>query len=327
MILLLADIHIGLHKSNEYFYNTVISLSKEIADVCIRKNIKRIAHLGDLFENKRIVSQKSMKVAQNIIENCSDIELIFVRGNHDTYYADKDRAFPNWLTCLREYSNIITVENEPLFLEDYCFVPYGFDINKLDWDKYLFGHFAINSFLMNDNFECKDGIKSESLRKFKHVFSGHFHLPSSKDNITYLGSPFQHNFGDCDSSRGYYILNNDKLAFFEFTSAPKYIKIYTNNFDRDKNKIKGNFIKIIFDEDYGTTKNTQIVEEAERLNPLSIDVDTTKLSQYDIIENKDLVHFDDTKTMFIDFLDKQETPEHINKQLMIKIVDQLWKEE
>jgi|WetSurMetagenome_2_1015567.scaffolds.fasta_scaffold05946_10 DNA repair exonuclease SbcCD nuclease subunit len=323
MILLCADIHTGIHKSNEYFYKTTINLFEEIADVCSKRNIKRIAHLGDLFENRRIISQKTLDVVRKCIEICKDAEIILIRGNHDTYY--NDHPHPNWITSLKEYSNVITVEDKPLFLDDYCFVPYGYDISNLDWNKYLLGHFSINSFPMNDGYVCNDGFEPSSYSKFKHVFSGHFHFPSSKNNITYLGSPFHHNFGDVDSIRGYYILD-DKLEFIEFTSAPKFYKIHTDTFTKDKHKITGNFIKLIFDADYGSAKNTEYVEETERLNPLSIVVDTTKLGQYSVVKNEDLVHFDDAETLFFNYLESQDIPEHLNKKLLFRLVNSLWKE-
>lgn len=325
MLLFLADPHIGIHKSNENFYNTMISLFEEIVDVCSLRGIDKIAVLGDFFENRRVISQKSMATAQKVIKICRDIRLILIRGNHDTYYQDS--ADPNWLTSLGNHDNVTTVEHEPLFLGDYCFVPWGYDVTKIQWDKYLFGHFAISTFLMNDGFACPNGSKPSDYSKFKHVFSGHFHWPSSRNNITYVGSPFQHNFGDCGSPRGYYILDGENVTFTEFTSAPKFYKINTDAFDSEKQQIPGNFIKLIFDKDYGTAKNTKFVEEAERLSPLSIVVDTSKLSKYSEIQTDELVHFDDAEEMFIDFLNRQDIPEHLNKELLVKITHKLWQEE
>jgi len=94
---------------------------------------------------------------------------------------------------------------------------------------------------MNDYAECSNAmLNAEDFKKFKHVYSGHFHLPSTKGNITYLGSPFQHTFNDVGSIRGYYIFDDGKLEFIEFTNAPKFYIITTNNLKENLDKIEGN---------------------------------------------------------------------------------------
>jgi DNA repair exonuclease SbcCD nuclease subunit len=320
-----TDIHIGLNKNNPNFYKAVENLFIELADVCVREGIGRIAVLGDIFENRRIISQKSLRLAQKVIELCKGIELILVRGNHDTYYEAE--VYPNWLTSLRKYDNVTTVEEDPYVSGDFCFVPWAYPIDQLDWRGYLVGHFEISSFQMNDGFECNHGTHPDKFKQFKHVYSGHFHVPSSKGNITYLGTPFQHDFGDVGSTRGYYIFDDGNLEFREFTSAPKFIKIFTDDFERDKHLIKDNYIKLIFNSDYGLNKNTRIVEDAEALSPISIGVDTSRLGQFGTVENEELVQYSDTQEMFKDFLSKGEIPGHLNEKLLYKIVDKLWLEE
>lgn len=326
-MIFIADIHIGLNKSNPNFYRATEDLFIELADVCVRRSIDTIAVLGDIFENRRIISQKSLKTAQKVIEICKDIQLILVRGNHDTYY--EANVYPNWLTALRKYPNVITVEDGPTFFKknDMCFVPWGYDISTLDWTGYLLGHFEISSFQMNDGFECNTGRRPEDFKRFRHVYSGHFHHPSSRGNITYLGTPFQHDFGDVGSARGYYIFKDGELEFIEFTNAPKFIKIFTDDFDEQKHLVHNNYVKLIFSSDYGVNKNTRIVEEAEALRPISIGVDTTRLGQFGNVENEELIQYTDTQEMFKDFLSKGEVPTHLNERILYKIVDKLWKEE
>ncbi len=85
----------------------------------------------------------------------------------------------------------------------------------------MFGHFEIQSFKMNQYKVCTEGIKSRDLLKHSPlVITGHFHLRDERKyrdgTILYLGNPFQMDFGDVDSSKGYYILDikNSDYKFY-----------------------------------------------------------------------------------------------------------------
>jgi hypothetical protein len=76
----------------------------------------------------------------------------------------------------------------------------------------MFGHFELPHFKMNAMVEMPDhgDIKSEHFTQYGEVFSGHFHLRQTKNNINYIGNAFPHNFSDAgDDQRGIMILDWD----------------------------------------------------------------------------------------------------------------------
>jgi hypothetical protein len=58
-------------------------------------------------------------------------------------------------------------------------------------------------------------LRREHLGGFEHVFTGHFHKRQTKNNITYIGNAFPHNYADAgDDERG--------LTVLEWGSAPEF---------------------------------------------------------------------------------------------------------
>jgi DNA repair exonuclease SbcCD nuclease subunit len=323
--ILLADLHLGLNKDNPIFHDVALNLFNEIGDVCTRENITQIIHFGDLFHNRKYITQKTLDVAREIFEKNSHLDFYLIRGNHDSFF--KDLPFPNWLTNFKKYYNVIVIEDNYKILNNICMVPWAYSLDNLPKNRdklYLFGHFEINGFCMNDGVECRKGHYSSSdFKDFKHVFSGHFHFPSSKENITYLGSPYQQNFGDCGNARGYYIFNDGYLNFIEFESAPKFYKIHTEDLKDQKSLIKGNFIKLIFSKNYGAEKNISIVEEVESLDPLKLITDASNIEELN--ENVELDEDDikDTDNLLMDYLNRQELPEHIKRETLYQFINKL----
>jgi len=328
-MILLADLHLGLSDDNELWHNASLNLAKEIADVCIKQDIENISILGDIFDKRQTMNQKTHDLAWEIVSVIwKDFRKVFVRGNHDTYY--KNQPKPNWLKIFNKCDDVTIVDAEPYISGDCCYVPWKYDISTLDWNGYLFGHFEINNFKMNNAYECRSSdISANDFRRFKQVYAGHFHFPQTYGNITYLGSPFHNDFGDVGSKRGYYIWNNGKLKFIEFTNAPKFVKIRTDG-PILPGDIKGNVVKLVFDRDYGTNKNNELVEQAELYDPASLVIDTSNFnitSEEEKPQSDDIIIKNNIELMTEYMEKKMETLPHMNPKVMHKILDLLLKED
>jgi DNA repair exonuclease SbcCD nuclease subunit len=304
---IVADTHLGVFKSADIWHDVVLELSKEIADTCVRRDIKRIIHLGDFYDNRRALNVKTLNYAHQIGQILNNFETWMVVGNHDQYF--KNQTHPHSLVTLREFQNIHIID-EPTCIDDTIgLVPWMQEFIHLEC-PILMGHFEINGFKMNDGYIMRRAhLNASDFKKFELVVSGHFHTPTSGvDGIRYLGSPYQQDFGDAGSSRGYYIYDGD-FEFIEFTKAPKFIIINTDCFG-DLTNIEGNIIKIIYDRDYGTVKNTEILDEIQLRNPLQVYTDfgnaAVDLTE-DIIDEE--VEMKSEKEVVRRYLEKSEIPE------------------
>ena len=131
------------------------------------------------------------------------------------------------------------------------------------------------------------------LDKGKKIITGHFHLREHRkfDNgeILYLGNPFQMDFGDAGSTKGWYELdlNTCETTFYENKISPVHIKLplselikYDGITSELKKLMKGNIIKLVVDKNVEPDDLDIIVTVLNGLKPFMFNLD------YDINFNK-----------------------------------------
>jgi DNA repair exonuclease SbcCD nuclease subunit len=279
-IVIVTDTHLGVSKDSPIWHKVTIDLFKDILDTCLKKNIKRIIHLGDWFDNRKALGVRtlstSLSIAQMIRE--SNVELEVVLGNHDMFY--KNQVRPNSLEIFSLYDNVTIHEEVNQFMDGIFIVPWLSSIDDIGRSATLFGHFEINGFDFGNGRICNSKKLSKSrFKEFKQVISGHFHKPQVEDNITYVGAPFQTTFNDIEQIRGYNIYNGE-LKFIEFTNSPKfkYLKssdVLDENFD--KRDITGNIVKIIYTKDHGNVDNDKVMNNVQIHKPLQLHTNLSKI--------------------------------------------------
>jgi len=215
-----TDLHLGL-KSNsllhnqdcEKFIDWFIGLAKqENCDICL--------FLGDWSHHRASINMQTLQYSLRSLEKLSRAfdQVYFIPGNHDLYYRDRrDIYSTEWAKHIPN----IHIVNDWFQEGNVVIAPWlvGDDhkrIQKLS-ARYMFGHFELPHFKMNAMVEMPDHgeLSSDHFQQFDRVFSGHFHLRQEKNNITYIGNAFPHNFADAgDDRRGCMIL--------EWGQAPEY---------------------------------------------------------------------------------------------------------
>ena len=126
------------------------------------------------------------------------------------------------------------------------------------------------------------------------IITGHFHLKDERKfkngKILYLGNPFQMDFGDAESEKGFYVLDFDKIqepVFYKNTVSPKHKKLLLSeliSFDgvtpELRKLIKSNIIKLVIDKNIQADDLDIIMICLNNLRPFTITVD------YEINYNK-----------------------------------------
>jgi DNA repair exonuclease SbcCD nuclease subunit len=324
-ILLVTDTHLGINKSSELYHNVVYTLFEEIYKTCLEKNIRHIVHLGDFFHNRKELNTKTQAVAHKIAKLFTDDLVWLILGNHDCYY--KDRLHPTPAELFEQYSNWRVLDEPTAILDDIVLCPYN-TIPVGFRGGYCMGHFEFVGFKMNSSYVCEKGQSPEDIapNDFKHIYSGHFHTPSTKNNITYLGSPYQQTFHDIDNKLGYHIFEDGELEFIEFTSAPKFKIVKTDSFD--EKEIKGNIVKLVYTEDYGTMKNQEIIDIVLGCGPVRLQTDfsNVKIEGTDEkLEESDASLLDHDE-IITDYINKTEVPERIKKKTLLGMIEKLRRE-
>jgi len=329
----ISDIHIGVHQNNIFWHTTTLEWSCWLRDRLREQGIKDIIICGDLFHYRDEISVNTLHVANNVLKNLKEFNIIMLVGNHDAYY--KDRSDVNSLSILDGWSNI-TVISQPsrinIFNKELGIVPWGVELKHIPECDILFGHFEIETFKMNAHKICDHGIKtSELLKKATLIISGHFHLREERkyDNktILYLGNPFQMDFGDVDSTKGFYILDipNTRYTFFENNFSPTHKKVYlsqvtdSNNklFENVENDVKNNLTRLVVDKNISNDEIDIILSKLNMYKPLNLTVDyTANFNKYNVNDTGecDFTGIDIPKAIeeFVNLLDIK------NKQEVIK---------
>lgn len=325
--IVVTDTHLGIYNASDLWHKIAIDLFSDMKVMGEKREINSIVHLGDFFHNRKETNTKTLDTAQFIVEKIlPNFKINIVIGNHDTYY--KNKIFPNSLQIFKEAENVNIIYTHDYLNEDKNIIlcPWN-EIPNIQADPsniFLFGHFEINGFLMNSSYRCKSGIDKRTLREFKHVYSGHFHTPSAKGNITYLGSPYGLTWHDVNSKRGYYIFdsNNGEMEFIEYKDSPKFIVVGTENINREE--IKGNFVKLLFQKDYGHIKNQKIVDDISNMMPLSLQTDYSQISFMGTKDKKtEDIKIIDQVNIIKEYVEKTDFPEHIKKSTLLNFMDKL----
>ncbi|MFW6173704.1 MAG: hypothetical protein ACOC5T_08165, partial [Elusimicrobiota bacterium] len=166
-------------------------------------------------------------------------------------------------------------------------------------------------------------INISDLSHFEQVYSGHFHTPSQKSNIKFIGSPFQQTFNDTGDSKGYYIFDNGKLEFIEFTNSPKFVKLTTED-ELKEEEIKNNIVKFVFLEDYGNVKNDKLIEKVQSLQPHKLHIDyNINVDDSDLTQDGEDFQVDDNSKIIREYIDKKDLPKNIKKDVLKKFVEKL----
>jgi DNA repair exonuclease SbcCD nuclease subunit len=289
-VAIFSDLHLGVHQDSIVWHETALQWCDWFIEDIKSKNITDILFLGDFFHYRSDISVSTLHIASQILKKLEPFNKVFVVGNHDSYY--KDRSDVNSLSILNGRKNLTVIDATTvttLFGKSVAFLPWHADITDLKKVDIMFGHLEIESFKMNSYKTCDHGTKSaDLLSKAKLVMTGHFHLRDEREykngKIVYVGNPFEMDFGDTGSTKGYYILDFSTLEyeFYENKISPKHKKISLTELTKQKNLsgadvnkiINNNIIKLVIDSNTAKSDNIDaLIKKMNTFNPFSFSVD------------------------------------------------------
>lgn len=326
---ILTDTHFGARNDSQQFDSYFERFYTDVFFPYIDKhNIKTVFHLGDVFDRRKYINFQILRSCKNyffqpLLER--EIDMYVIPGNHDTYYKNTNEI--NSLDLLlREYNNIHIIQNlsEMQFgKHKFIFVPWLCAENFDESMKYIkrhndicVGHFEISGFDMFKGAKNDTGIKDSVFAQYETVLTGHFHHRSAKNNIYYLGSPYEFTWSDYDDPRGFHIFDCNTTEI-EFIQNPYKIfhKIYYDDkkeMNLDASQYKKSCVKVIvtnktdyhkFDKFIEALYNNEVIE-------LTIHED---FSEFETEAMDDSVNIEDTMTLLSEFIDSRETSDDKEK--------------
>lgn len=331
-----SDLHLGVHQNSSNWHNIALDWVDWFVKDLKEREIKDIIFTGDFFHSRSEISVNTIHVASLLLDKLNEFNVHMIPGNHDCYYKDKSEVHS--LSILRGYKNIkIYDQLELVKLYDNrtaTFCPWGIEAEDIQSCDIIFGHFEIESFKMNTYKLCETGHKaSQLLQKASLVFTGHFHYREEREykegNIVYVGCPFELDFGDRDTTKGYYILdtNNLSFTFIENKISPKHKKytitelMHLHKIENDiKNAFENKFVKVVLDKHINQDDLNTLTSKLTLFNPHSLIIDpAVNFSYFSNIDEKDhdLSGIDVTKAIieFVNMMDINNKQDVINYTL------------
>jgi DNA repair exonuclease SbcCD nuclease subunit len=325
--LLTGDIHIGARKESQLFYDIILKFFQEIKNICISENIDVLWILGDLFDDRQHLHIYGKQKAYNILDillSVPNLQIKIIAGNHDIFYKNSLQISSlNMFIDYNERIEIIKTVSEYKIgnksviafpwlcpesdeLKRFNEIAEGIKIYDL-----CLGHFEVNTFDVIEGVTCDFGLKIDSFKNYKKVFSGHFHNGQRKENVQYCGSPYELTWGECGDKKGVYIFDSsdDSVKFIENTWSPKHIKLKLSELTKDKELIKNihnNWIKLFIDTPIDDNKRLDLLTLIESQKPLEYStIDEVEGVELDN-ENIELSEFEGNElSIMCEYVDQQ----------------------
>jgi len=306
------------------FYRTVFF------PYCKEHGITEILHLGDMFDNRRQLSIKTLhfvreQFLEKLVEN--NMHMNIIPGNHDTFFRNTNDLC-SLVEVLRHYSDCVTLHMEPAIV-NYDGVGVGLVpwINDANYDEamrfitdatcpILAGHFEVAGFkyIANSNIKS-EGEDIRILSKYDVVVSGHYHTRSKKQNVNYLGSQYEFNWSDVDDKKFFHVLNtttreltpvhnNNRMFqryYYDDTDKSNITEVLTS--EHTPSNVTAKFVRVIVQKKNDFHLFDQYIQHINNLNPF----DLTIIENYDVSDSSkdsgDISAIEDTSTLIDDYVD------------------------
>lgn len=247
-ILLTTDWHVNYRGTNAIFVKIALDYIDYIEEFCLKNEIIYIFFLGDVFEkSSRIRHDAFVPLFMKLFDMTKKgLKLFFILGNHDIYSIDNDSIVKTFSPIVEKVITDCEVIN--IGGREFTFLSYTKDPNKIPKSgDILMTHLAIADFEFDNAYHANEvmALKRDYFKNYNMVFSGHFHKPQHKDNITFVGSPYQLNIGERNQKKGFMILDtNGTYEFIHYPHAPEFIIIKVEDFDKVNVKNKFVYVEI-----------------------------------------------------------------------------------
>lgn len=292
-----------------------------------RRGIRHVFMLGDTFDRRKYINFQTLASCKRYYFDelaKRDIETHIIVGNHDAHYKNTIEVNSVDLV-LGEYSNIIPYSEprtvtlggtEILVLPWICADNEQASIDLINSTKaqVLFGHLEIKGFEMYRGAVMDHGADAKLFSKFELVASGHFHHPSKRGNIQYLGAPYEMTWSDYDDPRGFHIFDTETREM-EFIRNPIRM-FYRLSYDdsaadsvedaitHHPGSITGKTIKVVVKQKTNPALFDQAMNRLEAEKPASIQVVDDHLNKH-LVEDVEITsEVSDTLTILKEYVNK-----------------------
>lgn len=222
-IAVIADSHFGARNDSPIFMEHFMRFFDRVFFPRIQaEGITTIIHLGDFLDRRKFVNFLTLNaVRRGFVNRLEELGLTMhcLLGNHDIFFKNKSDV--NSLNEL--FSKNFIVHDKPTTLEfdglSVAMLPWINKDNEEECLKFirevdvpvLFGHLELSGFQVLRGTPFEGGMNADLFKRFKAVYTGHFHTRHSRENIHYLGCPYQITMNDYGDKKGFHIFDTETM--------------------------------------------------------------------------------------------------------------------
>ena len=341
-VAVITDQHFGVRGDSILFLDYYEKFYRDVFFPTLdARGIDTVLDLGDTFDRRKYVNFVTLRRAKQMYFDPlkeRGITVHSVVGNHTTYFKNTNDINTMDL-LLKEYTNYNVYTHEPVTVRlgscDVMLSPWicpsnaevSFEAFKETSAKILMGHFEFAGFEMMKGQLSDHGLDRADFKKFLAVYSGHYHHPSSHENVTYLGAPYEMTWTDYAGKRGFHIFDTETLEM-EFIQNPYSIfhKLEYDDSDLtvedidelDVSMLTSTYVKVIVKKKNNPYTFDLFIDKLQSAGAADIKVVEDHLN-FDIIDEGELVdEAQDTLSLlrgYVDSLEVKANKERINEFL------------
>jgi len=322
-VAIITDTHYGARKGSKLFHDYFEKFYRDVFfPVLYGEEIDTVIHMGDAFDSRRGIEFKTLEWAKRVVFDPlreRGISMHLMVGNHDAYYKNTNDINSIEL-LLSEYNNIITyssttdvkLDNLPI-----TFVPWiteenaqhTFDCLKKTKSDVVMGHLELNGFMATRGHLMENGISGAPFERFTRVYSGHYHMRSHKDNIHYLGNPYEIFWNDVAQERGFHIFDTDTLKHTPVNNPYRmfYVIHYedTNHQTFDTREYENKIVKVIVRQKSDASKFEKFIDKL--MSSGVADLKIVENFQFNESEDFEIEESENTLSILDRYIEESET--------------------
>jgi DNA repair exonuclease SbcCD nuclease subunit len=348
-IAVITDTHFGARGDSQIFLENQQRFFENVFfDKIDELDIKHILHLGDTFDRRKFVNYNVLEQTYSFyMDKIVDrnMEYHSIAGNHDVYYKNTNSTNSLDLLVSGKYPHFNLYTNEPKEIVidgvKILMVPWVTSDNEENTLKMLresnadivAGHFEMKGFELHRGIVSQDGYEQKMFSQFEQVWSGHYHQSSKRDNIHYIGAPYEMDWSDCECWRGFSIFDTVDKSLTKIENPYKmFHKINYDDSDLrieeipelEFSNVKGAYIKIIIKNKTNPYMLDIFKDRLYQFNPADIKVIEDSLNLEGIADETLINEAKDTRQMLFDYVDGLET--NIEQNKIKKFIEELYLE-
>jgi DNA repair exonuclease SbcCD nuclease subunit len=341
-VALLGDQHFGYGDGRLVMHQFMERVYRDwMIPLLIERGIRQVFQFGDIYDKRKGVDSYSATESKRyFFEPLAEagIQFIGLIGNHDAFFTNSIEVnSPDLL--LQDYRHVELIQNPvkvKIGTAIVDIVPWIARDNEQQIanfiaeseSDYLFGHFEIEGFAMYKGVEAQHGMNRDFFKKYKKVFSGHYHTRSDDGNIMYVGTPHELNWNDYDDPRGIHIFDSEtgELEFIPCPFTLHTMLVYDEDTVNVKKlpDIENKYVKLVVDKRTDFKKFDKYVTALNALGPLDLKI-IEDFSQFNDVEvTVDAKGLNDTPTLLRNYVDETDTD--LDKERLKRELNQLYLE-